>query len=321
MRVAIRPLSLAVVLLGSAACENDATLLRAIGQLESDRLELAVEFAEPIVERPAVEGQRVGAAGELLLRQDDQRMQARLAELEAALGEQRARLAELTRGPRQELIVAEQANVAGARQEAEFRRNEYRRVLDLAAKELASPDNLDKAKAALDAAESALDVREAKLAELLAGTTVEELQRAENAVNQAAARLAAGRIDQARHAITAPVDGLVDSLLFEVGERPPPNVPAIVLLTGDQPYARVFVPESIRARVQPGMSARVSVDGVAQPVTGTVRWVSSEAAFTPYFALTEHDRGRLTYPAKIDLDLDADRLPDGVPVEAEFLLD
>ena len=315
-----RLLLLALAALGAQACGSDTSPARAVGQLESERLELAVEFAEPIVERPAVEGQRV-TKGTVLLRQDDQRMQARIAELEAALGEQRARLAELTRGPRQELIVAEQANVAGARQEAEFRRTEYRRVVDLRSKELASPDNLDRAKAALDAAVSALEVREAKLAELLAGTTVEELQRAENAVAQASARLDAGRIDHLRHTLSAPVDGFVDSLMFEVGERPPASSPAVILLTGDQPHARVYVPESIRARVQPGTSARVFVDGVAQPATGRVRWISSEAAFTPYFALTEHDRGRLTYPAKIDLDLDSGRLPDGVPVEAEFLLD
>ena len=51
---------------------------------------------------------------------------------------------------------------------------------------------------------------------------------------------------------------------------------------------------------------------------GKVRWVASEAAFTPYFALTERDRGRLTYEAKIDLDTGGRRLPDGVPVEAEL---
>ena len=312
--------ALIVVALSLSACDASTARHRAVGQLESDRVELSVEFAERIVDRPAAEGQRV-AAGTILLQQDEQRMQARIAELEAAVNEQRARLAELTRGPREELIVAEQANVAGARQEASFRRTEYRRVLDLRAKDLAAPDALDKAKAAHDAAVAALEVREAKLAELLAGTTLEELQRAEAAVEQASARLASGRIDQARLTLAAPVDGLVDRLLFEIGERPPVNAPAVVLLTGDQPYARVYVPESMRARVRPGTAARVFVDGLEQPAAGRVRWVSSEAAFTPYFALTEHDRGRLTYAAKIDLDLDQDRLPDGVPVEAEFVLD
>ena len=53
-------------------------------------------------------------------------------------------------------------------------------------------------------------------------------------------------------------------------------------------------------------------------MSGTVRWVSSEAAFTPYEALTERDRGRLSYEAKIDIDDRTRRLPDGVPLEAEF---
>ena len=39
---------------------------------------------------------------------------------------------------------------------------------------------------------------------------------------------------------------------------------------------------------------------------------SSEAAFTPYFALTEHDRGRLSFLAKIDIVNAGSRLPDGV---------
>ena len=57
------------------------------------------------------------------------------------------------------------------------------------------------------------------------------------------------------------------------------------------------------------------------PLDGQIRWVASEAAFTPYFALTEHDRGRLTFQAKIDLDVEGQRLPDGVPVKVELLSD
>ncbi len=53
---------------------------------------------------------------------------------------------------------------------------------------------------------------------------------------------------------------------------------------------------------------------------GRVRWVASEPAFTPYYALTERDRGRLSYVAKVDLDQVRERLPDGVPVNVEFLL-
>jgi HlyD family secretion protein len=95
----------------------------------------------------------------------------------------------------------------------------------------------------------------------------------------------------------------------------------LVFLSGAQPYARVYIPESMRVSIAPGTPARVHVDGLAEPINGRVRWVASEAAFTPYFALTERDRGRLSFAAKVDIEPDAalGRLPDGVPVEVEFL--
>ena len=99
----------------------------------------------------------------------------------------------------------------------------------------------------------------------------------------------------------APVDGVIDSILFEPGERPQVGQAFMILLAGEQPYARVYIPEPIRIAVRPGDAARIFVDGLDQPLDGRVRWVASESAFTPYFALTQHDRGRLTYFAKIDL--------------------
>ena len=93
----------------------------------------------------------------------------------------------------------------------------------------------------------------------------------------------------------------------------------MILLGGRQPYARVYVPEALRVHVRPGTAARIHVDGLEAPLNGRVRWVASEAAFTPYYALTERDRGRLSYAAKIDIVDERDRLPDGVPVEVELL--
>ena len=60
--------------------------------------------------------------------------------------------------------------------------------------------------------------------------------------------------------------------------------------------------------------------GLEAALDGRVRWVASEAAFTPYYALTERDRGRLSFLAKVDISEEHDRLPEGVPVEVEFLV-
>jgi HlyD family secretion protein len=75
----------------------------------------------------------------------------------------------------------------------------------------------------------------------------------------------------------------------------------------------------MRVFVSAGLSALVRVDGISDAFEGRVRTVSSEAVFTPYFALTERDRGRLAYVAEIDLIGEtAAALPTGLPVEVTF---
>jgi HlyD family secretion protein len=309
---------ISVLTLVACGAVDDAN--RVVGELASDRIELTAEFSEPVVEITVAEGASV-LSGQILLRQDDARAQARLAEATAAHLQMKARLDELVRGPRSEQISAARATVEGATQDLDFRESEQTRIANIHQRGLASADALDKANAALDAAQATLKLRLAQLEEMLAGTTLEELAQAEQAVNQAAARRDSAQIDVDRHVLRAPVDGIVDSRLFELGERPGVGQPVTIMLGGDQPYARVYVPEHLRVQVAIGTPALIHIDGMDAPVAGQVRWIASEAAFTPYFALTERDRGRLSYVAKVDISEERDRLPDGVPVEVEFVLD
>jgi len=118
--------------------------------------------------------------------------------------------------------------------------------------------------------------------------------------------------------VRAPRAGRVDALPFELGERPSAGAVVAVLLVGETPYARVYVPEPVRAQITPGSPAQVFVDGVEQPFAAKVRRVSSDAVFTPYFALTERDRTRLSYLAEVVLEGEAHGLAAGVPVEVVF---
>ncbi len=309
-----------VILLAAAflsACGSEEPTGRLVGELASDRIELTAEVSEPLVDIAVAEGETV-IAGQVLARQNDERARARLAEAAAALEQAQARLDELVRGPRSEQIRAAQAAVEGAERELEFRTSDYERAQEVHARGLASPDTLDRAKAAFDAAVSSLDQRRARLEELLAGTTLEELAQAEQGVRMAEARHQLAQVDVDRHVIRAPLDGVSDTRLYEAGERPMQGQPVIIMLSGDQPYARVFVPETARVHVAPGDPARIFVDGLLEPLEGRVRWVATEPSFTPYYALTERDRGRLSYMAKVDIVGETDRLPDGVPVEVEI---
>jgi len=147
---------------------------------------------------------------------------------------------------------------------------------------------------------------------------LEELAQAEQALQQAAARRELLAVDVARLETRAPTDGIVDSRLFELGERPSPGQVMLILLPDEQPHARVYIPEELRVNLRTGTTVTIFIDGIDEPLNGRVRWVASEAMFTPYFALTERDRGHLTYQAKIDIDINGDRLPDGIPVQVEL---
>jgi HlyD family secretion protein len=91
----------------------------------------------------------------------------------------------------------------------------------------------------------------------------------------------------------------------------------IALLASERSFARVHIPEPLRTRLQPGSPARLHIDGHDSEYDGTVRWISSEAAFTPYYALTQQDRSRLSYLAEIEVEAAVD-LPVGIPVEVRF---
>jgi HlyD family secretion protein len=136
------------------------------------------------------------------------------------------------------------------------------------------------------------------------------------AVQRATAALDEVETVASRHTVTAPRAALVEALPYKLGERPAAGKAVAILLADGVPYARVYVPEPLRTRFTAGARVEATVDGRAERLKGTVRFVSAEAAFTPYYALTQRDRSRLAYLAEITLDdPTAQALPAGMPVQ------
>ncbi len=272
-----------------------------VGTLEWDRVELFAELSEPITATPVEEGAEV-ARGDLIVKLDDRRARAWHEQAVAARARAAARLAELKRGPRKEEIEQASARLRGAESRLENAIAELRRVERLHAEQVVSAEDLDRARTARDEAQANHDAAHAALAALLAGSTVEELQQAEAAEAEAAARVRETALTLERMEIRAPVDGILDERLYDSGERPQPGIPVAILLRRARPYARVYVPESLRMQVVVGTRARIVVDGVAEPFTGHVTRISRDPVFTPFRALTERERGRLSWVAEIDVD-------------------
>ncbi|KAA9129693.1 HlyD family efflux transporter periplasmic adaptor subunit [Marinihelvus fidelis] len=300
--------------LALAACQDEGQATHMVGTLERDRIEMTVETTEPIAEIAVADGQVV-TTGELLLRQDDRRYQARLAQAEAQRDQAAGRLAELRRGPREETIKEAQANLLAVQAQVTNSQSEYEREKTIFEKGLSGQAAVDRRKNLLDADLAQEKAVREELASLLNGTTVEELEQAEAAHRAAQAAVEQARVDLSRLALYAPSPARVDKVWWEVGERPTPGQAVAVLMDNARVYARIYVPEHQKAAVSVGDSLNVQLDGHAQTLRGTVSWVSADATFTPYFALTEYDRSRVSYLAEVKLD-DAHDLPSGLPLEA-----
>jgi HlyD family secretion protein len=302
-----------IAALAIAACGGDRDAL--LGTLERDRVELVAEAQEPIIEVAIREGDAV-TDGQLLLRLDPAAVESRLAQARATMNQAERRQAELVAGPRHEQLREARALAEGAASKAAAEASEFKRIEKLVADGMLPASAFDRQRALRDG--TAADERAAKerLAELERGTRSEVVEQAAATLAGARAQVAEFELSLARHTVRAPRAGIVDALPYELGERPPRGAPVAVLLAAGQPYARVFIPEPLRASVKAGSLANVRIDGSGRDWRGELRYVSSEAAFTPYYALNERDRSRLSFLAEVVLtEPEAAGLPTGMPVE------
>jgi HlyD family secretion protein len=312
-----RPVLAAILASLGALCACHRAPPQALGTLEYDRIALPSPAAEPIVAIEVREGERVHA-GQVLLRLEARRTQSQAEAASAQARQQAAVVSELRAGPRQEAIAQARAQLAAAQAQARDARAYYARLQPLGRRQLVAAADVDRARAAAGNADAQARAAGAALAELEHGTRREELAQGEAALAASQAQAALQAVTLGKLDVTAPRDGLVDSLPYRLGDQAPVGAPLALLLVGDTPYARIYIPEQQRAGVQVGDSVRVHVDGRARVYAGRVRMLRSEPSFTPYYALSGDDAARLSYLAEVAMERDAARLPAGLPVHVEF---
>ncbi|GAA0781024.1 MULTISPECIES: HlyD family secretion protein [Pseudomonadati] len=300
-----------------SACKPSAPH-QAIGTLERDRVTFTATANEIIRELPVIEGSLV-EAGQVLVKLDTQNQQAILARAIANESKATAYLQKLTNGERVEDIAASQAKVAQA--EAQFIESQkhYRRQVELVERKIVSQSELDSAIASRDKAQASLNAAKEEFSKLTAGSRVEDIEQAKAELAASRAEVALQTQKLAELTIVATRDGILDNLPYNLGERVAVNSIVAVMLANSVPYARVYVPANHRIHFTPGRKVMVHVDGVEQAIEGKVRWVSHEASFTPYFALTENERARLMYLAEVDLVDTAAQYPSGVPAQVDIV--
>ncbi len=289
---------------------------QALGTLERDRIILKATANEIIVSEPVAEGVMV-ARGQLLVQLDDRQQRAMVAQAQAQVAEAFAKYEEMRNGARAEDVAVAQAHLMGMRAEMLESEKSYLRTQQLVEQRLASQSDLDTARASRDSSEAKVASAAEELLLLTNGTRPEKLAQGEASYQAAIAQLASQQASLDDLSVKATRDAYLDSLPWHIGERVTAGATLAVLLAGDSPYARVYVPEKWRAGFRVGDLRSLHVDGVDKPFQARLRWIATDPAFTPYYALNAEDRSRLVYLAEFDV-IDGEDLPTGLPVQLDL---
>jgi HlyD family secretion protein len=254
--IAIPALVLPMLLQSCAERETDV----ALGIVMRERVVLTATGNAIITALPVAEGSAV-AAGDVLVQLEDAVQQANLQLATARLSEAEADLERVRSGARDQEVAIAEARVRGARavyEEAETTLERNRRLLEGGT---ITQARLDQDIARRDSALAELTGAEQALAEIREGAREEDIRIAEAHVAAAQAQVAAERTRLEDLTIRASRDGILDSLPWNLGERVPLGSPVAVLLTGDRPHARIYIPEPARYGLGVGDPVSIRLDG------------------------------------------------------------
>lgn len=312
----LKVLCLLLFSLSLSGCQQEEVGI-ALGTLEKDRYLVTAPVSETLVSLQVREGQAV-KKGQLIARLESTLADSDVNKATAALAGAKARLKELERGARTEEIAAANARVEEEKASLKEAGKNFGRTQLLVERGVQGKAELDSALALRDSTAARLEETEQQLALLKAGSRKEQIQQARAEVSQAESHLDGAVYRQSQLLMTAPVDGWIDSLPWHQGERVQADTAVAVMLAAGSPYARVYVPETERINLRVGDRLNVHVDGSDRLYNGTVRWLSEEPMFTPYYALTENDRARLVYEMEVQLGNDGAGRPSGLPAQVEL---
>ncbi|MDE2148912.1 MAG: efflux RND transporter periplasmic adaptor subunit [Gammaproteobacteria bacterium] len=295
--------------------------LRLYGNIDIREVNLAFNGNQRIARLLVDEGQQVHK-GQVLGELDTRYLTADVEQARAQLAAQQQVLAALRAGSRPQEIRQLRANVDAAKVDLTNARSSYRRLRDLAQRNLASVQQRDDARTAMDTAQARLEAVQQTLSLAVEGPRKEDIAAAADTLK---AREAA--LDLARHALSdavlaAPADGIIRDRILEPGDMASPQQPVYTLALTDRIWVRAYVSETDLGRIRPGMAATVTTDSdPGRRYHGTIGYISPTAEFTPKSIETPEVRTTLVYQLRVYV-RDADnQLRLGMPATVHIDLD
>lgn len=296
--------------------EEPEGVLVASGTVEATDARLGFQVPGRLAEVAVREGDEV-TAGTVLARLDSATAAARRDQAAAQVDAARAQLDDLLAGARTQEVAEARAAAAAARDRLADARRDVERTRFLHEGGATPREALDKAELAASQAESQLEQATERLSLVEAGPRPERVAAQRAGVAQAEAALSAAETALGDLELTAPFGGVVTVRHREPGEVVGAGQPVLTLLDLDDRWVRIYVPEDRIGAVSLGAPAAITIDTYPdRRFEGEVRFIASEAEFTPKTVQTPEERVRLVYAVEVRVTGDAEGvLKPGMPAD------
>jgi HlyD family secretion protein len=302
------------------------------GTIEATMVPIQPEQGGKLLEVLVEEGQTV-KTGDVLARIDDRAAKIALESAKGQLRQAEAKLNDLLGGARSEevrrlraLLNQVQANEEGLASNLKF---EEKTLKDLEAlysagaasqKELDIQQNkLNTIKAQHEAAKAQVEAAQASLDQALAGFTEPTVVAQKAAVDIAKQNVKAAELVIEKLEIKSPIQGSVFYRHVEPGQVINAGTRIITLMSPEDLWVKIYVPETELNHVKMGGGVRISVDAYPDQVfKGEIQYISNQAEFTPKNVQTREERTKTVYAVKIRITEGKDVLKAGMPADVSF---
>ncbi|WP_374370241.1 HlyD family secretion protein [Tabrizicola sp.] len=266
----------------------------ATGYVEGNYVQIAPVATAQILALTVTSGDRV-TSGQPLVELEKRDAEIALAQAEAAMSRADSQLANLRQGKRPEEIRVIEASLASARAQAGEARRTADRLLDLAARGVATESQRDDASTAAEVAEARVTEIEANLAVAQLPARPDEITASEAALREATAARDHARWQLEKRNLTAPADGVITDVIRRPGEIATAGQPVLSLLPDGAVRLRLYVPEAAIARIAPGSQLSVHCDGCPPDLVATISYIADGPEFTPPVIYSVDSRQKLVY--------------------------
>ena len=295
--------------------ENE--LIQATGTIEATTVNLNAKLAGTIEVLNIKQGELV-KKGDLIAELGRSDLIAQRERDELSVLKAQANLADLLSGAREQETKAALAGINVVKAKLEQAEGELRRVDALFKEGALTEVEYEKAQTNVEIILNELITLEAQYELLTAGNRAEVIKAAQIEVERTQAVLKSTEAMIEDLKIYAPLDGVVLTKNYELGEYVTPGAVVATIANLEDLWIKVYIPTDDLPKIFLGQKVTFTVSGSPKIFEGVVQEIATKGEFTPRTIQTKKERANVVFAVKIGIKNGEGILKPGMPADVVF---